>query len=88
MTHVASHHCGGGGEIVGEISITSGEHSKPLPKYSRLNLAIALNTDGLTHEQAEKLDRKIMKYRLKIYAAVARAGEQIHAAPPTHHDWY
>jgi hypothetical protein len=37
---------------------------------------------------AKKLDRKIMKYRLKIYAAVAQAGEQIHAAPPTEHDWY
>lgn len=88
MTHVASHHCGGVGEIVGEISITSGDHVKKLPKYSRLNLAIALNADGLTHEQHEKLDKKIMKYRMKIYEAVAQAGEQIHAAPPTQADWY
>jgi hypothetical protein len=88
MSHVASHHCGGVGEIVGEIAISSGGNTKPLPKYSRLNLAIALNTEGLTHEEAERLDRKIMKYRMKIYNAVAQAGETIHAAPPTHHDWY
>lgn len=88
MSHVASHHCGGVGDIVGEIHIESGEHRKPLPKYSRLNLAIALHTEGLTHEQVERLDKKIMKYRMKIYEAVAQEGECIHANPPMEAGWY
>lgn len=88
MTHVASHHCGGVGEIVGEIEIHSGEHTKKLPKYSRLNLAIALHTEGLTHEQIKRLDKKIMKYRMKIYEAVAQGGEVIYANRPREADWY
>jgi len=88
MAHQIWHHCGGVGDQVDEITITSGEHSKQLPSYSRLNLAIAFNSHGLSEKEIEKANRKIMKYRRKIYQAVAQDGEQIHAAPPTEHDWY
>jgi hypothetical protein len=88
LTHQVWHHCGGVGDEVDEITLTSGEHSKQLKKYSRLNLAIAFNSHGLTDQQIEKANKKIMKYREKIYEAVAQAGEQIHAYPPTEADWY
>lgn len=88
MTHQIWHHCGGTGEVVGQIAIKSGSNEKPLPSYSRLNLAIAFNPHGMSPFREWLCNKVIYWCRLIIYKVVQVSGEPIHAAKPTQHNWY
>jgi len=81
MAHVY-YHCGGVGEEIGVSEPT-------IKKYSRLNYAVAFNSEGLSEEDTEKINKEIHKARWKLYCKIASiTGDPIHYTPVSqHHDY-
>jgi hypothetical protein len=83
MTHEIWHIiCGGVGKILAWLPLKDGDTTVLIPKYSRLFFNVIYSTEGLSHEEIEKIDKDINKLRHKLYKKFSRPGDDIHYQSP------